>query len=382
VIFRPIRVAWIAAVVAGCAGRRVALGTLTPPRDRITDEAIAADVRLFRDWSDRLSRLEADTTPAHAYQAAKARGWLAFAQEEYTDNDRTAVVRDALEQAQQLIVGMERRDSTAGRGTPLVTGTARVRPDLWNEADRFKNDAGFRCAAPHIARFEIELLRAGHETTEGASCRAEPHLQAAEALVRDIDVRIGRCRPAPGFVAARPAAPAHPAPAAPVPAAPAAPAPVAPAAPVPAAPVAPAPAAPAPVAPVAPVAPPAPPPPPTPALPTVARSVVLRGVNFEDAKAVLLPESRAILDVVAQSLVANPEVRLEVAGHTDSRSPADYNLWLSRARAEAVRAYLIERGVAADRLVAKGYGFTRPVATNATAEGRARNRRVELIRLK
>jgi outer membrane protein OmpA-like peptidoglycan-associated protein len=359
VIFRPIRFAWIAAVVAGCAGRRVALGTLTPPRDRITDEAIAADVRLFRDWSDRLSRLEADTTPARAYQAAKARGWLVFAQEEYTDNDRTAVVSEALEQAQQLIVGMERRDSTAGRGTPLVTGTARVRPDLWNQADRFKNDAGFRCAAPAIARFEIELLRAGHETSEGASCRAEPHLQAAQALVRDIDVRIGRCRPAPGFVAARPAAPA-----------PVAPAPVAPAAPAPAAPAAPAPAARAP----APAVPPA--------LPTVSRSLVLRGVNFEDAKAVLLPESRAVLDVVAQSLVANPEVRVEVAGHTDSRSPADYNIWLSQARAEAVRAYLIERGVAADRLVAKGYGFTRPVATNATAAGRARNRRVELIRLR
>jgi outer membrane protein OmpA-like peptidoglycan-associated protein len=110
--------------------------------------------------------------------------------------------------------------------------------------------------------------------------------------------------------------------------------------------------------------------------------LVLRGVNFEEARAILLPESRAVLDVVAQSLVANPEVRVEIAGHTDSRSPAEYNLWLSEKRANAVRDYLIAEGVAPDRLVARGYGFTRPIATNATAAGRARNRRVELIRLK
>ena len=73
---------------------------------------------------------------------------------------------------------------------------------------------------------------------------------------------------------------------------------------------------------------------------------------------------------------------MEIAGHTDSRSPAEYNLWLSEKRANAVRNYLIAEGVAADRLVARGYGITRPIATNATAAGRAQYRRVELIRLK
>jgi outer membrane protein OmpA-like peptidoglycan-associated protein len=357
-MLRPVRLAWIAAVVVGCAGRRAALGTLTPPRDRITDEAIAADMRLFRAWSDRLAPQEADSTPARAYQAAKARGWLVFAQEEYTDNDRTQVVGDALEQAQQLIVAIERGDPRAGRVTPLVTGTARVRKDLWDGAERFKGDPGFRCAAREVARFEIELLRAGHETTEGATCRAEPHLQAAEGLAREIGVRIGRCPAGPAVVVAPRAAP--PPRAGPPPPAVAHRPPVV----------------------AAPPAPPAPLPSAGPLPPAPGMSLVLRGVNFEVARAILLPESRTILDVVAQSLVANPGVRLEVAGHTDSRSPAEYNLWLSEARAEAVRAYLIERGVAADRLVARGYGLTRPIATNATAEGRAQSRRVELIRLK
>jgi outer membrane protein OmpA-like peptidoglycan-associated protein len=348
---RPLRLTWIVAVVAGCAGGRAATGTLTPPRDRITDEAIAADARLFQSWRDRLTPLEADTTPARAYQAAKARGWLAFAHEEYTDNDRTQVVQDALSQAQQLIVAMERGDSSAGRATPLVTRTARVRADLWNEAERFKHEPGFYCVGRDVARLEIELLRAGHETTEGASCRAEPHLQTAEALVRDIRARIDVCRPAPAVLAVTPSAPA-----------------------VPAAPQ------------VQHAPPPAPPPPPAAAVPSLpvmgGAPLVLHGVNFEEAKAILLPESRAVLDAVAQSLVANPEVRVEIAGHTDSRSPAEYNLWLSEKRANAVRNYLIAEGVAADRLVARGYGFTRPIATNATAAGRARNRRVELIRLK
>jgi outer membrane protein OmpA-like peptidoglycan-associated protein len=325
--------------VAGCAGGRAATGTLTPPGHRITDEAIAADARLFQSWSERLTPLEADTTPARAYQAAKARGWLAFAREEYTDNDRTPVVGDALAQAQQLIVAMERGDSSAGRATPLVARTARLHEDLWAEAERFKHDPGFRCAARDVARLEIELLRAGHETADGASCRAEPHYRTAEALIRDIRARIGRCRPAPQ-------------------------------APAPAV-VAPIPAAPAPA--------PAPPPPTLP----VRRGtrLVLHGVNFENGRATLLPEARAVLDVVAQSLVDNPEVRLEIAGHTDSRSPAEYNLWLSEERAKAVRDYLIERGVAADRLVAKGYGLSRPIAPNDSPAGRARNRRVELMRL-
>jgi outer membrane protein OmpA-like peptidoglycan-associated protein len=368
---RPMHLAWIIAVVAGCAARHADPGTLTPPRDRITDEAIAADLRLFRAWSDRLTRLEADTTPARAYQAAKARGWLAFAHEEYTDNDRTRVVGDALGQAQELIVAMEGGDSTAGRATPLVTRTARVRADLWADAERFKDDPGFRCVARDVARLEIELLRAGHETTDGASCRAEPHYQTAEALVRDIRARIGRCRPAPVVVAAAP--PPEPPP--PVPQ-------TAPATPQ----VQPAP-TPTPVVAAPPPAPvvtaPAPAAPPPPTLPVRRGTrLVLLGVNFEDAKASLLPESRVALDVVAQSLVDNPEVRLEIAGHTDSRSPAEYNLWLSEARAAAVRAYLIERGVAADRLVARGYGLTRPIAPNDNPAGRARNRRVELIRLR
>lgn len=108
--------------------------------------------------------------------------------------------------------------------------------------------------------------------------------------------------------------------------------------------------------------------------------VTLRGVNFEVNKAVLLPESKDILGDVAASLVANPEVRIEVAGHTDNTGSRALNERLSLARAEAVMAFLIEHGVEANRMVAHGYAWDQPVASNKTASGRAQNRRVELRR--
>jgi outer membrane protein OmpA-like peptidoglycan-associated protein len=108
--------------------------------------------------------------------------------------------------------------------------------------------------------------------------------------------------------------------------------------------------------------------------------VTLRGVNFEINKAVLLPESRDILGDVAASLVANPQVTIEVAGHTDNTGPRALNDTLSLARAEAVVAFLIEHGVEANRMVAHGYAWDQPVASNKTASGRAQNRRVELRR--
>lgn len=108
--------------------------------------------------------------------------------------------------------------------------------------------------------------------------------------------------------------------------------------------------------------------------------VTLRGVNFELGKAVLLPVSKDILRDVAASLVTNPDVHVEVGGHTDSTGSKALNERLSLARAESVKAFLIENGVAADRMEVQGYASTQPVASNKKASGRAQNRRVELRR--
>jgi outer membrane protein OmpA-like peptidoglycan-associated protein len=112
-----------------------------------------------------------------------------------------------------------------------------------------------------------------------------------------------------------------------------------------------------------------------------AASFALTGVTFETSKAVIRPSSFAKLDEVAEALKANPDVRVEISGHTDNVGSDAANLRLSQARAESVRRYFIEKGVAADRMEARGYGEGRPVTTNDTVEGRAENRRVEMSRL-
>lgn len=112
---------------------------------------------------------------------------------------------------------------------------------------------------------------------------------------------------------------------------------------------------------------------------TEARTpVVLRGVTFETGRSALKPDSYTILDIVAASLIANPDIRVEIAGHTDNTGSMATNMRLSQARADAVRAYLASKGVAPGRMVANGYGPSQPVAPNTTPDGRAQNRRVEL----
>ncbi|GIW45307.1 MAG: hypothetical protein KatS3mg077_2589 [Candidatus Binatia bacterium] len=137
--------------------------------------------------------------------------------------------------------------------------------------------------------------------------------------------------------------------------------------------------APAPVAP-APLPPPKPPAAqPEPALPPpTKRKVVLRSVYFEFDQARIQPESRPVLDEAYGILRDEPEIRVRAEGHTDSIGTEEYNLRLGQRRAEAVRRYLIGKGVAPDRIQAVSFGESRPVADNATPEGRAQNRRVEL----
>src|SRR5207248_482102 len=107
-----------------------------------------------------------------------------------------------------------------------------------------------------------------------------------------------------------------------------------------------------------------------PGAPAPRPTLVLRGVNFETGRSVLTRDSYLVLDAVAASLVANPEIRIEVAGYTDSTGTKFSNLRLSQARAAAVRLYLARKGVAPVRMVAKGYGASGYVAPNAPAAAR------------
>jgi OmpA-OmpF porin, OOP family len=109
-----------------------------------------------------------------------------------------------------------------------------------------------------------------------------------------------------------------------------------------------------------------------------AKSFVLEDCNFETNKATLQPESYTVLDELVAYLVRKDDEKIELGGHTDNVGKPAKNLLLSQQRANTVRAYLLTKGIDPERVTAKGYGMTKPIASNKTAAGKAQNRRTEV----
>ena len=120
---------------------------------------------------------------------------------------------------------------------------------------------------------------------------------------------------------------------------------------------------------------PAPPPPP----PAGTKISELPGANFDFNKATLKPAGKEKLDEAVALMNKHPDIHVSVDGYTDSIGSDAYNMKLSQRRAESAVSYLTSKGIAASRLTAVGHGKANPVADNKTEEGRARNRRVELV---
>ncbi len=108
------------------------------------------------------------------------------------------------------------------------------------------------------------------------------------------------------------------------------------------------------------------------------REFTLNDVKYDVGKATLRPESFKQLQDLFEYLQWKTDLKIEIAGHTDNVGKAEDNLKLSQLRAESVREWLLKKGIGADRIVAKGYGATRPIADNTTDVGRQKNRRTEV----
>jgi len=104
----------------------------------------------------------------------------------------------------------------------------------------------------------------------------------------------------------------------------------------------------------------------------------LDNVYFDVDKATIKKESYKQLDELVNLLKLKKNMEIEIAGHTDNSGRKEYNMELSQKRAEAVKQYLIKKGISANRIKAVGYGDTQPIATNDTPQGRAKNRRIEV----
>jgi outer membrane protein OmpA-like peptidoglycan-associated protein/opacity protein-like surface antigen len=120
---------------------------------------------------------------------------------------------------------------------------------------------------------------------------------------------------------------------------------------------------------------------PKPALLEKTKKIILPAITFESGKAILLYESKKTLGQVYESLRDNPEINIEIRGYTDSIGNAASNLNLSQKRADAVKDYLIQMGIAFSRIRAIGYGEANPIASNKTKAGRAKNRRIVFLRI-
>jgi OmpA-OmpF porin, OOP family len=109
-----------------------------------------------------------------------------------------------------------------------------------------------------------------------------------------------------------------------------------------------------------------------------SRVFVLENVYFDFAKSTLTTQSYPALNELVQLLKAEPNMHIEIAGHTDNVGSSEANLRLSQQRAESVRSYLISKGIDGKRVIARGYGDTMPIASNETDQGRQMNRRTEV----
>ncbi len=116
---------------------------------------------------------------------------------------------------------------------------------------------------------------------------------------------------------------------------------------------------------------------PAPDEPAAAPRFVLDGVRFESGKAILTDDSHARLDTIVEYMTYKKSARIQISGHTDNVGKKKANKRLSQKRADAVRDYLVSKGIDASRIDTVGYGDERPIAPNDTPEGRQRNRRIE-----
>ncbi|MGB5439327.1 MAG: OmpA family protein [Gammaproteobacteria bacterium] len=277
------------------------------PSDRITEAAIENDIAWINSLRQRLATLNSAGTSMENYHFCKAQAWIDMAFDEYTDNDRSAVVAAALQQAETIIGGLE-QGSVIDTATPVIDTSSYLREDLWASAEAAKNSAFFDCTACDVARLEVQLVWIGHETNELGWRHAASEIMAAERIERDIRNNTARCQ---GIEETRLQLPDR--------------------------------------------------------------------LHFAHDSSLLVAASKALLQRVADYMLRVESTRLLLKGYADETGGADYNLALSQRRADAARKFLLQTGIAPQRLTVRAMGELDPVKPGRSRAALAYNRRVELL---
>jgi outer membrane protein OmpA-like peptidoglycan-associated protein len=168
---------------------------LTPAKARISDEAIQADQKAYETLQGRIKGLNDLGRPVGDYFLSKAQCWLDVSFHEYSRNDRSPFTQEAMTESEKLIRAMEGQVSPLPMDTPLVNGSARLRPDLWERAAALRGHAGWRCAAQKAACAEVELVHAGNEYNQQQWRHAKPYVQIAEDLIGEAQDQAAACVP-------------------------------------------------------------------------------------------------------------------------------------------------------------------------------------------
>jgi len=323
----PARLAVLIAV-ACCASALHAQTLLTPQARRISSAAIARDFDVIAGWRRRVDSLPREGASPMRYQRAKAAHWMTFVESEYEDNERGPVIEAALWRVVALVSAVERGTAVEGY-EPALPRTTPVRSDLHQQLRLHVRRGAMSCAPDVLGEMEVRLTAAAHAPGSVGRANAASAIRRAEA----ISAQLGDAPCMPAVVAT--AEPIR---------------------------------APEPVAVT-----------PTDSVPVAAiREAVPGRVYFGFGRSSLTAATQARLLRLTTALRDVSVAQIEIAGHADRRGRAAVNLRISRARAAAVRRYLVRSGIIPTVISLRAYGSSAQSDRRRTTAADARNRRVEI----
>ena len=297
---------------------------LLPQKKRITDEAIARDRGLIQTWLARAEALPEDRDDG--YGRARAVALLEFVGSEYDRANRSPVLDTSFVQAVAIIQRLESGQTWYEKVSEPV-GAEMLAPGAWARLDSLKSADVNRCAESEIARAQVKLLLAVEEGRAGGVSCSGPVVAEVEALVDKIKRLIATCTAEPADT--KQAGPEAP--------------------------------------------------PPVPLAPAPDTVTIPAQVHFAFDRATLSPASRDILGSVAAELAALPDAEIQLDAYSDPVGTASYNRRLSTRRGEAVREYLVSKGITPARISVVPMGASAPTAEgNSLRERYALDRRVDI----